>query len=49
MFTLVWIERLMGQPIIRKKTFLDRAERMRFILALEKNRHFDKVLEMKGE
>lgn len=49
MFTLVWIERLMGQPIIRKKTFPDRAERLKYILKLEQNKYFDKVLEMKGE
>ena len=46
MFTLVWVERLMGQPIIKKKTFKDRTERFQFILKLEKNRFFDKVLEM---
>lgn len=46
MFTLVWIERLMGQPIIKKQTFKDRAERFRFIMKLEKNRFFDRVLEM---
>ena len=49
MFTLVWIERLMGQPIIKKKTFPDRAARFQFIMRLEKNKYFDKVLEMKGE
>ena len=46
MFTLVWIERLMGQPIIKRKEFKDRAERFRFIMKLEKNRFFDRVLEM---
>lgn len=46
MFTLVWLERLMGQPIIRKKVFPDRAERLRYILMLEKRKSFDRVLEL---
>ena len=49
MFKLVWLERLMGQPIIRTKTFADRAERLRYILMLEKRKSFDRVLELKGE
>lgn len=46
MFKLVWRERLMGKTIIREKTFPDRAERLKFILALEKSRFFDRVLEL---
>ena len=46
MFKLVWRERLMGKTIIREKTFPDRAERLKFILTLEKSRFFDKVLEL---
>lgn len=49
MYTLVWIERPMGLTIIKTKTFPDRAERFRFILALEKTKYFDRVVEMKGE
>lgn len=36
----------MGKTIIKTKTFPDRAERLRFILKLEKSRFFDKVLEL---
>jgi hypothetical protein len=46
MCKLVWRERLMGKTIIKKKTFPDRAERLKFILTLEKSRFFDKVLEL---
>ena len=46
MFKLVWRERLMGKTIIKTKTFPDRAERLKFILTLEKSRFFDKVLEL---
>ena len=46
MCKLVWREKLMGKTIIRTKTFPDRAERLKFILALEKSRFFDKVLEL---
>lgn len=46
MFKLVWRERLMGKTIIKEKTFPDRAERLKFILTLEKSRFFDKVLEL---
>lgn len=46
MYKLVWRERLMGKTIIKTKIFHDRAERLRFILKLEKSRFFDKVLEL---
>lgn len=46
MFKLVWRERLMGKAIIKTKTFPDRAERLKFILKLEKSRYFEKVLEL---
>lgn len=46
MFKLVWRERLMGKAIIRTKMFPDRAERMKFILKLERSKYFEKVLEL---
>lgn len=46
MFKLVWRERLMGKTIIKTKIFPDRAERLKFILKLEKSRFFEKVLEL---
>ena len=46
MCKLVWRERLMGKTIIREKTFSDRAERLKFILKLERSKYFDKVLEL---
>ena len=46
MCKLVWREKLMGKTIIKEKTFPDRAERLKFILTLEKSRFFDKVLEL---
>ena len=46
MFKLVWIEILMGQRIIRAKSFPDREQRFRFIMKLERSKYFDKVIEM---
>ena len=48
MFTLVWIEHPLGLTIIKKKTFRDRAERLRYILMLERSKSFDRVIEMRG-
>ena len=46
MCRLVWAEKLMGQTIIKVKLFPDRAERLKYILKLEKRKYFDKVLEL---
>lgn len=46
MCKLVWIEKPLGMTVIKTKTFPDAAERFRFILMLEKTKHFDRVLEM---
>ena len=46
MFKLVWREKLMGKTIIKTKIFPDRAERLKFILNLERSKYFDKVLEL---
>lgn len=46
MCRLVWRERLMGKAIIKTKTFPDRAERLKFILNLERSKYFEKVLEL---
>lgn len=47
MFELVWKEKVLGIIRIQKSTFRDRAERMKFILLLEKKPSFVKVLECK--
>lgn len=48
MFTLVWIEHPLGLTIIKKKTFPDREARFRYIMFLEKQAAFGKVIEMRG-
>ena len=48
MFKLVWIERPLGLRIIKSKVFPDREARFRFILFLEKQPAFDRVIEMRG-
>lgn len=46
MLKLVWTERLPdGSKAIKTKTFKDAEMRFRFVLGLEKNPHFIKVLE----
>ena len=46
MFKLVWIEMPLGLTIIKTKTFPDREQRFRFILMLERQKSFDRVIEM---
>lgn len=48
MCKLVWIERPLGLKIIKSKEFPDREARFKFIMFLEKQPAFDKVIEMRG-
>lgn len=48
MFKLVWIERPLGMRIVKSKVFPDREARFRYIMFLEKQPTFDKVIEMRG-
>lgn len=47
MFELVWKEKVLGIIRVQKRTFSDKAERLKWILNLEKQPSFVKVLECK--